>query len=509
MKVEPQFNAKKNRIINYRPLFEFAIGLMLGIAVCAELNAYGILCLAIICIIGIASGLFILKSYRTALFMVAVLMSCNLVRMHTPPCLEVGSYLVSGTVESVDKPNSYGKREVIVVNASVSRREYSGKICIQTSSKREVKIGDVINAYVRVNADLIEKDGEDSFDKHKYYLSRSIGVFCVAKDFTIMESGKLPLQRIRGAIRESFENKANELFGSDSDTAITLLMGSTEAMPDERKDLYRKAGISHILAISGFHMSIIVSIIGKTLPKHKRWLRISIIGIVMLIYCILCVQSPGIIRSAVMTFAMLVSSALERREDGLSAISIAVIVILMVNPYQLYSISFQLSFAACFGIITLGASITRYIKRIGEVPKLGLSTSVSASTATIMLQMRYFGTISTYTLLANLIAVPIFSLILPLMLFVQILGYVFPAFAYILAYIPRSLLFINDKFISAVANMPYSVLEFRVPSVYACIVFLIGLFISSEYILRPIHKRIEYLFVLILLFTICVLAGIM
>lgn len=509
MKVEPQFNTKQNRIINYRPLFEFAIGLMLGIAVCAELNAYGILCLAIICIIGIGAGLLILKSYRSALFMLALLMSCNLVKMHTPACLEPGNYLVSGTVESVDKPNSYGKRELIIVNVSISRREYFGKICIQTSSKREVEIGDVINAYVSVNVKVFEKDEEDSFDEHKYYLSRRIGAICIAKDFTITESGKLPLQRIRGAIRESFENKANELFGSDSDTVITLLMGSTEARPDKRKELYRETGISHILAISGFHMSIIVSIIGKMLPKHKRWLRISIIGIVMLIYCVLCVHSPGIIRSAVMTFAMLVSSALERREDGLSAISIAAIGILLVNPYQLYSISFQLSFAACFGIITLGASINRGIKRIGKLPKLGLSTSFSASTATIMLQMRYFGTISTYTLLANLIAVPLFSLILPLMLFVQIIGYAFPALASIMAYIPRSLLFINDKFISAVANMPYSVLGFRAPSAYACIAFMIGLFISSEYILRPVHKRIEYLFVLILLFTICALAGIM
>lgn len=509
MKVEPQFNTKQNRIINYRPLFEFAIGLMLGIAVCAELNAYGILCLAIICIIGIGAGLFVLKSYRTALFMLAVLVSCNLVKIHTPASLEHGNYLVSGTVESVGKPNSYGKRELILVNADISGKEYSGKICIQTSSKREVEIGDVINAYMRVNVGSLEKDDEDSLDEHKYYLSRGIGVCCIAKDFAITESGKLPLQRIRGAIRESFENKANELFGSDGDTVITLLMGSNEAIPNKRKDLYRETGISHILAISGFHMSIIVSIIGRMLPKHKRWLRIGIIGIVMLIYCILCVHSPGIIRSAVMTFAMLVSSALERREDGLSAISIAVIGILMVNPYQLYSISFQLSFAACFGIITLGASMNRCIKRIGKLPKLGLSTSVSASVATVMLQMRYFGTISTYTLLANLVAVPLFTLILPLMLFVQMIGYAFPALAFILAYIPRSLLFINDKFISAVANMPYSVLEFRAPSAYACIAFLIGLFISSEYILRPVQKRIEYLFVHILLFTICALAGIM
>lgn len=509
MKVEPQLGAKQNRIINYRPLFEFAIGLMLGIAVCAELNAYGILCLAIICIIGVGAGLFILNSYRTALFMLAMLMSCNLVKIHTLTCLEPGNYLVSGTVESVDKPNSYGKRELIVVDASISKTEYSGKICIQTSSKREVKIGDVINAYVSVNASLFEKDEHDNFDEYKYYLSRSIGTFCVANDFTITDSGKLPLQRIRGAIRESFENKAKALFGSDSDTVITLLMGSNESVPDKRKDLYCETGISHILAISGFHMSIIVSIIGKMLPKHKRWLRISIIGIVMLIYCILCVHSPGIIRSAVMSFAMLLSSGLERREDGLSAISIAAIVILLVNPYQLYSISFQLSFAACFGIITLGGSINRCIKRIGKLPKLGLSTSVSASAATIMLQMRYFGTISTYTLLANLIAVPLFSLILPLMLFVQMLGYALPTLASKLAYIPRALLFINDKFIASVANMPYSVLEFRAPSAFACIAFLIVLFISSEYVLRPAHKKMEYLFVFILLFTICALAGIM
>lgn len=509
MKVKHRFETKKNRIINYRPLFEFAIGLMLGIAVCAELNSYGILCLVAICIVGIGAGLFIINSYRTALFMLAVLISCNLIQFHTPAYLESGQYSVSGTVEGIHSPNSYGKRELILVNASISEKKYSGKICIQTASKRDVEIGDVINAYITVNADSFEKDEHDYFDKHKYYLSHGIGTFCVAKDFTIIESGKLPIQRIRGSIRESFENKANELFGSDSDTVITLLMGSTEAVPDSRKDLYCETGISHILAISGFHMSIIVSIIGKMLPKHKYWLRIGIIGVVMLIYCFLCVQSPGIIRSAVMTFAMLVSSGLERREDVLSAISLAAIGILLVNPYQLYSISFQLSFAACFGIITLGSSINRCIKRIGKLPKLGLSTSVSASTATVMLQMRYFGTISTYALLANLIAVPLFSIILPLMLFVQILGYALPWIASILAYIPRALLFINDKFIAAVANMPNAVIEFRAPSVYACIAFLIGLFISSEYILRPVHKRTEYLFVLILLFTICTLVGIM
>ncbi len=438
---------ENNRIINYRPLFEIAIGFMLGIAVCGELSAYGKLGFILIIMLGIGAEIFILHSRRALLFMLAILLGCCLIQIYTPNRVKTGTYRVSGIVESVGREDAHGKRYLTVDRVIIAGRAYSRKAYIHVSAEISVSVGDSIEASVNIK-ELSDSNGYlgNKFDERKYYLSKGIGLYGDAKSFTLISNGGLPLRRSLNAIRTSFEYKAYELFGSDGETVIKLLMGSSEAMQSERRELYRDTGISHILSISGFHMAVIVSIVGRLLPRRRRWLRIGIIGFVMIIYCMICVRSPGIIRSAIMTFALLVSSGFERREDGLSAISLAAIAILISNPYQLYSISFQLSFAACFGILMIGPCLNRLLRRYSMPVKLGLSTSISASIATMVLQMHYFGTLSTYTLLSNMFAVPIFSLAIPFMLVITMIGYPFPELASILAYLPRSLLFLNDRF---------------------------------------------------------------
>ena len=503
-------NKSSKRFINYRPLFEIAIGFMLGIAVCGLLSAYGILCFMAVIALAVGVELFVIRSKRMALFLIAVLIGLCLTNVNTPPEIDGGNYRFEGKVESVGEADAYGRTKLVLRDVVISGISYPKKLQLTVKIDSPLEVGDSIRGYADISVPQMTQTGLGRrFDERKYYLSQGIGLRGSVDNYVRTGRNTLPITQSLSKIRAEVESKCETIFDSDAQTVIKLVMGSQEADRDDRTQLFRKTGVAHILAISGFHMSVLVSFISGLLPKRRRWLRIGIICTVIATYCLFCVGSAGILRSAVMTSAMLIATGFERREDGLSAISLAAILILLFNPYQLYSISFQLSFAACLGIMMLGPGLNRVITGCRIPAKLGMSTTIAATLATLALQMHYFGTVSTYALAANLVAIPIYSLILLMILIIIPIGFIWTPAAEILAYMPRSLIFVSDKFLTAVSNMPGAVLSFYSPSSLACVIFLIALFSISDYVLRPFHKKLGYFAALIIVFTVSALAGIM
>nr|NJM04710.1 ComEC/Rec2 family competence protein [Desulfobacula sp.] len=149
-----------------------------------------------------------------------------------------------------------------------------------------------------------------------------------------------------------------------------LVTGKTELISPDLRELFSKAGISHLFAISGLHLSIIgflsftaifyfLSIFPNCLiTGRSKKLAGAITLIPLSLYCIFSGFSPSTQRAFIMTLALLFSFISEKEKDILSSLSIAGILILVIDSSALFSISFQLSFVAV-GCIIGGLSFVK------------------------------------------------------------------------------------------------------------------------------------------------------
>lgn len=501
-----------NRLINYRPMLEIAVGLMIGIVVHGRMPSGSIPLCGIpfngMMILGAAlilacSALAFLKQTRSAFMLGAIIFGILLASVNMPAKVQAGDYDIQGTVTDIAFDD--GKLELTLSNVALDGRELNKKLLLIFDGEREVSIGDNIstNAYVKTPSEIFE-----NYNERNHYLSLGIGVMAYADEITVASHNNASVTQFLHGIRTGIVDKANEIFGSDGKLMSALLVGERYELAEARTEVYRITGTAHLLAISGFHMGAIVAVMRTVIPKGQRKLRTVIIGLSMLFYCTISVYAPGLVRSAIMTFCMLLCSTMERRHDSLSALALAAVLILLINPYQFYSIGFQLSLSACLGIILLNKPIKNAFKRIHIPLASMIAVTTSATLATMMLQMRYYGTFSTYTAIGNIIAIPAFTLVLFLGIVLVILGIAVPQAAVFLANVPRAILFVTEKLLGVLSKLPLATIGFRAPSALSCVLFLLVLFAASEYVLRPAHKRMELALIAMLLFTSSVIISI-
>ncbi len=204
-----------------------------------------------------------------------------------------------------------------------------------------------------------------------------------------------------------------------------LLLGQGQGIPSELADLFRKTGTIHILVVSGFQVGLI-GLIGFTilsLVRVPRALRILLVGAGLVLYCGLAGANPPILRATVTGVLLCIGSYRGREISALNSLAAAALLILFVHPRSLADVSFQLSFAAVVGLLTLAPWFAR--KWLGDPSPLRVKTqparrwfvqsaaaSCGAWCAITPVAAWHFHQITPVALLANLIVVPLSSLLI-------------------------------------------------------------------------------------------------
>ena len=203
--------------------------------------------------------------------------------------------------------------------------------------------------------------------------------------------------------------------------AKALILGERADIDYETNTAFRLSGISHIIAVSGLHVSILVALL-YFLTGRNRFLS-GIIGIpCLLLFAAMVGFTPSITRAGIMQGLMLIALMLDREYDSTTALAFAGLCILIGNPFAILSVSFQLSFGCMVGIFLFSERIYDYlIERLGEGKKLvaklkrWLAASVSitsgANIVTTPLVAYYFGAVSLVGVLTNLLTLWIVSII--------------------------------------------------------------------------------------------------
>ena len=243
--------------------------------------------------------------------------------------------------------------------------------------------------------------------------------------------------------RQKVKDLLTDVFPRDV-AAITkaLLLGDTREMDYETKTAFKVAGISHIVAVSGLHVSILFSLI-SIIAIRRRWLT-ALLGIpALLLFAAVVGFTPSVTRAVLMQILFILATLFDKEYDPLTGLSAAAIIMLIINPLVITSVSFMLSASCMLGIFLVSNPIKNWLmasSRLGRWKSKivgGLASGISITLGTMItttpLVSGYFGVVSLVSVLTNLLTLWVVTFVFQGILLVCALSLLWPAAAAVLA----------------------------------------------------------------------------
>ena len=369
----------------------------------------------------------------------------------------------------------------------------------------KLKIGDTISGKAVIFRPS-PKYAPESFDFARWAYFSNLSGIGFFKEYEI-----IPTTKSDNDIRTFIHNKSNSVLTD------ALVLGYKKSIPENERKIWQSIGLGHVWSISGFHMALvggwlfaIFYLLFRLIAPITKRFPAKYPGIIcawfwLLFY--LCISGINVatIRAFLMTTLIFIAAILGRSVLSLRNAAIAFIIIFLINPFYVMTAGFQLSFAAIFGLLWFFQD-RKYIKRgffnrITHVLYLSLQTTFIATLFTLPFIIAHFGFIPLYSLIGNLVILPIFSFaIMPLV----ILGTIFALFGY------NALLILADKIYQFainigeyISNMPYANIPMPQISNTVLILSIIGIlcvilivrFDSKKLFLRNINYFIGGVFI--------------
>ena len=217
---------------------------------------------------------------------------------------------------------------------------------------------------------------------------------------------------IRASVMEAIRKRADRLDAGAGGLLMALLTGRRDGLSFYDRQMFREAGCSHILALSGMHLGIISAVILlllRPIPGRKTAFVISCF--LIFLYLFLTGFGTSIVRAAVMYFLFGLSRSFYRKSRGIDVLLLSFVIMLCIDPQSFYYLSFQLSFLAVGGIILLSPGISGLLQRwLPPVVCLPVAVSAAAQLAVIPLLLITFGVIYPAGTAAALIIAPFATL---------------------------------------------------------------------------------------------------
>jgi ComEC/Rec2-related protein len=220
--------------------------------------------------------------------------------------------------------------------------------------------------------------------------------------------------RARAAAREWLHHTLSGTGYPVSALMEALLVGSREDVPADLSDDFLRTGSLHILALSGLHVTVLYGVMALFLRFLRgRWLKFLIAAALLVFYQVLAGFMPSLLRATVMILSGGLAFCADRDGEPLNILSLSGVIIIMVDPFQVQTISFQLSYLAMAGIFAIGPLVQGPLEgRIPRILLVPLAMSVGAQAATLPLVASAFGSWYPSGLAAGLLLVPLTTVLL-------------------------------------------------------------------------------------------------
>ncbi len=377
---------------------------------------------------------------------------------------------------------------------------------LQIPDSMKVSVGDSLSGLIRLYP-LQTSHNRHDFNYNNYLQHQGIQ----AKGFPVGEIHKTghsqDLYSVCHMIRNNLATKLQQVI-PDSTTyklLAALCLGCRQEITSDTKELFQNTGTIHILAISGLHIGAIFAFFLCLLRLFHFKSRKSRLILIPLIWFVACITglSPSACRAATILSFITIGEVFKQETIPLNAIAAAAFFSLLINPELLYSVSFQMSYAAYTGIILIYPlmQIKKMHKFIRPLYTL-LCISFSAQIMTLPIMAYYFHSISLNSIFINLIAVPAASFLLyGGILLLALPGFINFYLSYIIISLTHLFIFSLQLFSKIVINLP----DLYPTATHVILFYLIIVLVIIYLITRKRHvlKFICYSMSILLVFHGC------
>lgn len=393
------------------------------------------------------------------------------------------------------------------------RKKVSGKTFVSVDGKQEnITVGEfyVLEGKLRVPFAVTNPS---QFDYAKYLRNYDVFTTFYASNYEeIREEASFKwrfLQGLNQKRKEILGYHARNIKSPNLEILGGVVFGDDAVTPpDYIKTSFINSGILHILAASGMNVALIYGIFFFIFQKLRIPITISnLFGIfIVILYTFMTGMGASVVRASVILIFILVGKLMNRDAHSLSLLSLVAFLMLIFNPAYIKDVGFQLSFVVTFGLLIMASPIFEKIKVLPKWLVSAIFIPIIAQLWVAPIQIFYFNSFYIYSILANILILPLITIISfggfissVLSMVKPIASYICIVFDFILNPVLSLLVSISD-FFSSFSN---SILTMAKPSVIQMFLYYIFLVVLTYVLTKGIKKKyIISLLVLIILFCV-------
>lgn len=300
-------------------------------------------------------------------------------------------------------------------------------LCYLPLTEQPLNVGDCVEASVG----FYRATSSEGFNRAAYHASNGIYILSSyqksdnadnpsAPEHFVHTSAESPMSiRLPLKAAECVRAAIDSLLPAREGSLLTaLLIGDRSDIPDNDAAAFRKAGLSHLIAVSGMHIGFLVSFC--LLLFGRKWGTLFSVAAV-LFFIPMAGMTPSVVRAGIMYLVAAGGFFLKKQADSLNSLFLALAILLLSNPHAIANVGLQLSFAATMGLILFASKMLnklmrpfrrapRAVRRLLRVIFSALSCTVCATIFTIPILFSAFGYVSVLSALSNLLMVGVVAL---------------------------------------------------------------------------------------------------
>ncbi len=387
---------------------------------------------------------------------------------------------IIGTIVSDPQEKEYKTKYILKIDTINSNKKYKNtKVILYTKKEKEtLKYGDKIELVGNFKL-AQERRNPGGFDYRFYLKTKKIyGIVTTKNTKRLKENNVNIISMIANKTANVIKNQSKKLLeNKKACLLIGLLIGDTDEIDEETKEDFRNSNLTHMLAVSGLHVSYVLLAVNYIITKVKIHKKLSKIIVMLLILFFILVTgaTPSVLRAGTMTIYLILGGIFYRRISVFSSLNLSLLVIIIMNPYCLFDVGLQLSYAGTIGIVYLYPIIKEKIYNKAN----SILITISANIVIIPIMLYNFNTISLTFFISNLLAGPIIGIIIILGFSIIIISLIFFPIANIFSKILNLLIILFLNTAKACANLPFSKIFIITPTLkfiflyYCLLVFII------------------------------------
>lgn len=374
------------------------------------------------------------------------------------------------TAEITENEIRYDTYSSAMAKVTANGTTFKAKIMFENNDEL-LTVADKLEGY----GYFYEPTNKRGFNAVNYYKSQGFDTLLSIDEYEVEYNEKITFSNFFNNVRMKLKENIDIMFEEKTSAVLKgLIFGDKTYLDYETKIDINKVGISHILAVSGLHLSFLF---GISMIVFRKAYGYKVAGVVTVIFALVVGFSPSIFRACIMQLCVVFAWESAEEYSSINAISAALLILLAFNPYIVYDVGFVLSFASSFSIIIISPYIRKVlktkIKRLNKYFIDPISIYLSVFIGTLIPMIYYFDYISTMNLISNIFILPISSILFPLSLLfvflslinVKIISY----FSFIIEYITKFLLLAVSK----LSSFKYSVFQADLQYIFRLIVIIV------------------------------------